>query len=149
MTRLITTTALLLAATLSGCGLLHHRGDRGAHGGASPTAPRLSVNGKQMKVNEDPLKFSRAEGPVTITWRLPPGQYRFAAEGAITFEEVASFSDTRGKPTTEFECWAGKVPNEHVCLNRNSRPGKYKYTVRALNGNEPLDPYDPFVHNGE
>lgn len=147
----ITTCAALaaLALALSACGShrhgVHHGG---AAGQPDPAQPRVLVDAKgRMSLNQEPLRFHKAQGPVTITWRLPAeGGYAFAADG-IVIERLNRDGTTAGPAKDVFDCGL-KVdkPSEFRCLNRNT-PGEFKYTVRALQHGKPLRDLDPRIVN--
>lgn len=146
-TRAALVTAALLPLLLAGCGL-HHRQHQGGARMADPANPRVLVDDKgRLSVNQEPLRFYKAQGAVTITWRLPAdGRYRFPKDG-IVIERLSANGGGAGVETDEFRCAPGAKPNEFSCLNRNSRPGEYKYTVRALQDGKPLPALDPRIIN--
>jgi hypothetical protein len=133
--------AALLPLLLAGCGL-HRYHHPGGYGGPAPDPanPQVRVDSQgRLSVDQEPLRFYKAQGPVTITWRLPPdGRYGFPADG-IVVEGAGS--------REEFQCGPGKLPFEFSCLNRNTHPGDYKYSVRALQDGKPLPPLDPRIIN--
>lgn len=103
------------------------------------------VNG-QPTVDPDPLKFPPHKRNVTIVWRIEnsPG-FEFTTDGIhIEGEETAAGL----RPQTEIV--DGRVTangQQFVWLNKNSRPGKYKYTVR-LKGPAGVVEKDPSIVNG-
>ncbi len=131
--------AALLPLLLAGCGMFRHHGGMG-HGVADPANPRVMVDAQgRLSVNQEPLRFYKSQGQVNITWRLP-------AEGGYAFPKDGIVVEGPGS-AEEFRCGPGAKSNEFSCLNRNSRPGDYKYTVRALQGDKTLPPLDPRIVN--
>lgn len=146
-TRAALVAAALLPLLLAGCGL-HHRHHQPGAGMADPANPQVRVDDKgRLSVNQEPLRFYKAQGPVTITWRLPAdGRYSFPKDG-IVIERLSANGSASGVETDEFRCAPGAKPNEFSCLNRNSRRAEYKYTVRALQDGKPLPALDPRIIN--
>lgn len=146
-TRAALVAAALLPLLLAGCGL-HHRHHQGGTRMADPANPLVRVDDKgRLSVNQEPLRFYKAQGPVTITWRLPAdGGYSFPKDG-IVIEGLVNQATRAASVNEEFQCGPGAKPNEFSCLNRNSRPGEYKYTVRALQDGKPLPALDPRIIN--
>jgi hypothetical protein len=132
----------LAALVLAGCGLFgghHGRGDCSKCQPLDNTRPQVSVvNGKVM-VDQDTLRFGEGlrNVPVTITWVLPKGSnLRFPSNG-IVFEKSAD---------GEIVCNA-EGGTTFRCLNRHTKPGRYKYEIRVLEGDKALPPLDPHVVN--
>ncbi len=148
MKRRLTLAAGLLTLLMSGCAL-HERMHEHMHGPgqADPANPKVLVKNGKLSVNLEPLRFSKADGSVNITWHLPPGDvYAFATNGIVVEPAVAGTKAARNV-VDEFQCGPGKTPTEYTCLNRNTGPGKYKYTVRVLEKGVMLEPLDPFIIN--
>lgn len=146
-TRAALVAAALLPLLLAGCGL-HHRHHHSGTRMADPANPRVLIDDKgRLSVDQEPLRFYKAQGPVTITWRLPAdGRYSFPQDG-IVVERLSANGCSAGVETEEFRCALGAKPNEFSCLNRNSRRAEYKYTVRALQDGKPLPALDPRIIN--
>lgn len=159
-----TLPALALALAAGGCGLHHHHGGAGGGGGGGmgggpsdalckptvckpdPANPRVLVTNGHLSVDQEPLRFFKAQGPVTITWRLPTNSAYTFPDNGITLEVAPG---TKSQPVKEeFRCARDpKNAQAFVCLNRNSGPGTYKYTVRVLEKERPLEPLDPVIVN--
>jgi hypothetical protein len=129
-----------LSLLLAGCVVnINHNDGKGHddHHKADPANPQVTIKDGRISVNQDPLVFKKAQGAVLIVWRLPEGsRYTFPENGIVI---------DNGRE--EFSCKLGEKRNEFACLNRNSHPGKYKYTIRALSDGKLLEPFDPFVVN--
>lgn len=140
--------ALLIGAGLSGCAPFN----RFFNIASNETPVVVVANGEVKEVTPDPLRFSNDQGRVTIYWQAPTG-YRFAAKTGI-FINGELIGGARGKlePTQNevVECGpANAERSEFFCVNRNSRPGTYKYTVNLETADgKPLKPFDPTIING-
>ena len=125
------------ATLLAGCaGVLKDLGLGGKEDPANPVVS-LSLFGNQ-RVWPDPLVFEPEQKDVTITWRLDGEGLTFATNG-IFFEDRQQEEIVR--------CTIGKDPRTFSCLNRHTKKGEYKYTIRLLQDGKPLPPYDPRVNN--
>ncbi len=123
-----------------------------------PVRPQVFVvDGRLLVVNAEPLVFTR-RGEVTITWHLPKG-YTFDERQGIVIEGrlVRESKSQDGlvqqtyvldpKQDEIIRCSRSKDGSEFSCLNRNRTPGRYKYTIRALDGTKALTSLDPWVMN--
>ena len=132
----------LSALVLAGCGWFggHHRGgDCYKCGPVDITKPQVKVVNGKITVDQETLVFGEAfrNVPVTITWTLPKdSKLRFPKDG-ITFEKSAA---------EEIVCKA-EGGSTFSCLNRHTKPGRYKYDIRVLDGDKALEPLDPYVAN--
>lgn len=126
--------SLAAAILLAGCSWLKDR-----YGDKDPTRPTVVVrSGKIESVSPDPLVFEADQKNVTISWSLPAGSnLTFPADG-IAFE--------KGQEEI-VRCAVGQNPQTYTCLNRHTRPGEFKYTVRVLDAGRALEPLDPTVRN--
>lgn len=140
--------AVLIGVGLSGCTSFNRYFDLPSN----ETPVVAVVNGEVKNVTPDPLHFSNDQGRLTIYWQAQAG-YRFAAKNGISIDgERMDGADGRPNPTQNeiVECRPAREDlTEFSCVNRNSRPGKYKYTVRmeTMEG-KPLKPFDPTIING-
>ncbi|MCA0241797.1 MAG: hypothetical protein LCI02_13135 [Proteobacteria bacterium] len=131
-----------VAALLGGC-MGHHMphgsgGAMGPRGEAMYANPLVSVKGGVIAVSPDPLVFTKDEKNVRITWRLGAGDLRFPENGIVI----------EGPRQDEIvDCKPGEGGREFSCLNRNTRPGKYKYTIRVMQDGKELRPRDPEITN--
>jgi len=120
---------------LSGCSIFHKDSTP-----PDPTRPQVAVvSGRFIVVNQEPLVFLRDQKNVTITWQLPKeSQYRFQPRNGIDIEEKG-----RGEIT---ECAVRSGGLEFSCVNRHTKPGKYSYTIRLLDGSRQIYS-DPHIYN--
>jgi len=104
-----------------------------------PTKPQVSVTATgTVGVDQETIEFAPDQKDVTVTWQLPKGNYTFPQDG-IVFERSAVEEIVRCQPAK------GNV--EFTCLNRHTKPGRYKYTIKVLDGQKALEPYDPYFVN--
>ena len=132
--------AVLVTLVLAGCGHMHHRdGDCSKCGPVDITRPQVSVVNGRIVVDQETLVFGEAlRGvAVTITWQLPKGSNLSFPENGIVFNDAGEEIVCNSKPGPVFSC-----------LNRHTKPGRYKYTIRAQEGDKALPPLDPYVANG-
>lgn len=113
---------------------------------SSSDKPVVRVINGQPTVDPDPLRFRADQRNVLIVWRLEdsPG-FKFTADGIrIDGEETA----TGLRPQAEIVDGRLTANGEQfVWLNKNSRAGKYKYTIR-LQGPGGIVEKDPSIFNG-
>jgi hypothetical protein len=89
-------------------------------------------------VSPEPLIFRAGGGEVAIVWQLPRGAtYRFPDNGIVI----------DGRQEEIVRCGPRNEGLEFSCVNLRSKPGKYKYTIRVLDGTKPLQPLDPTIEN--
>jgi len=131
--QLLSYVACVLA--LSGCSIFQKDSTP-----PDPTRPQVAViSGRFIVVNQEPLVFLRDQKNVTITWQLPKeSQYRFQPRNGIDIEEKG-----RGEIT---DCAVRSGGLEFSCVNRHTRPGKYSYTIRLLDGSKQIYS-DPHIYN--
>lgn len=107
--------------------------------------PVVRVINGQPTVEPDPLRFQVHPQNFMIIWRLEAPGFKFTEDGIrIDGEETP----TGLRPQDEF--LDGHVTangEQFVWLNKNSRPGKYKYTIR-LRGPGGVIEKDPSIFNG-
>ncbi|MGZ8255961.1 MAG: hypothetical protein ACXWVT_13990, partial [Burkholderiaceae bacterium] len=121
--------ALLVGVGLSGCTAFNRFFDIPSN----ETPVVVVLNGEVKEVTPDPLRFNNKQGRVTIYWQAKTG-YRFSAKNGISIDgERIGGAGGRPDPTQNeiVECRPAREDlTEFSCVNRNSRPGIYKYTVR-------------------
>ncbi|HSV21308.1 MAG TPA: hypothetical protein VLR71_23060 [Casimicrobiaceae bacterium] len=102
-----------------------------------PRPTRLSVNDGRLVVNQEPIYVSTRDA--TIVWYVPLfSSYRFPREGAVTFREGSE----------EFSCRVAEDARSVSCVDRYTRKGAFKYTIRLAQENgQALEPLDPYVVN--
>jgi hypothetical protein len=141
------TTAVLsaLAISLGGCAV--HVGHRYEpdHGGMHPRGPadvrnpRVGLRGGKPFVDQEVLRFGKADTNVLITWRLPPGSKLRFPDNGIVFERAAEGEIVDCKPSPS--------RLEFSCVNRHTRRDYFKYDIRLLDDDKPVTPLDPYVVN--
>lgn len=124
------------------------------------TNPQVTVKGGQVLVSPEVLYFLPNEKNVVVTWRLPmPSKLSFPGNGIVIEGEIID-QVIRGSKETKvpdsvvlnsnqneiINCARSKDGLEFTCLNRNTRPGVYKYTVRVRDGDKTLERDPPFVN---
>lgn len=158
MKKSVLIAAALAALVLGGCA--HHQERHGRY--LPPLDKRITpqVNVVDGKINAPfVLYFFSREKNVSITWQLPKdSKYRFpengiVIEGALTEQVLrqpreglaaAVPLDTR---QTEIECQKQKGGLQFTCLNKNSKPGIYKYTIRVVDEKGKVLERDPYIMN--
>jgi hypothetical protein len=103
-----------------------------------PTKPQVSITNGKIGVDQETIEFAPDQKDVTVTWQLPKGNFTFPQDG-IAFERSAAEEIVKCQPQ--------KDNVEFTCLNRHTKPGRYKYTIKVLDAQKPLEPYDPFFVN--
>ena len=122
-------TGLMLSACAS-----HHAHMRNA----DPLNTLVSIaDGKQIVVSQEPIYFAKGMKDVRVTWHVSPdSKYTFGKDGIVVAEAREELVDCRAAPDGM----------SFSCLNRHTKPGKYKYTV-TLNGTPAVAPLDPIMVN--
>lgn len=113
---------------------------------ASPDKPVVSVIGDQPSVDPEPLRFRRSQRNVTIIWRLETPGFVFTSDGIRIDGEVVG-----GGVQPQAEIVDGRLTangRQFVWLNKNTRPGTYKYTIRVQAPGGPVLEKDPSIING-
>jgi hypothetical protein len=132
---------------------------------ADPTKPQVTVDikdvGRPISVYPDPLVFPAGQKNVTIVWSLPKGSnLRFPDNGIVIEGEITTriLRSKQANPTQDslaldreqreiVDCRIANAGLEFTCLNRHTRPGLYKYTIRVLEDGRLLTPLDPTAMN--
>jgi hypothetical protein len=113
---------------------------------AQPVTALVTLDGTVISVKPDPIEVPRARGAVVIQWDLPrDATYRFDPRGIVIDGE-----QTGGglRPQDQIvNCGGG--PRRITCTNHNSKPGRFKYTIRLLDANQRLVEKDPQIFNLE
>jgi hypothetical protein len=142
--------AALCALALSACDVL-----RGGLGMPTHERPVVTISNGVISVDPNPLRFARGHGNVNIIWKVETAGHRFAARGIVIDGEVSDGSrDVRPgvplKPQDEIVDCRPLGNDQFQCLNKNRRPGIFKYTIRVIgpDGRE-LPPLDPAIINME
>ena len=143
--------AALCVLALSGCDSL-----RGAFGMPTNDRPVVLLANGQISVDPPTLNFRNSQGAIPVRWKLDaPAGAKFADNG-IVFEgevtdgtrEVRRNLSLNRQQTEIVDCRIQPGGREFMCLNRNTRPGVYKYTVNLIapDGTR-LPPLDPMLVN--
>jgi hypothetical protein len=106
---------------------------------ASPGDPRpttVDVVDGRVTVDQEPIYVSTPGA--SILWRVPAvSSVRFPAQDAVTFRDA---------PEGEFRCNLIADARGVVCIDRYSRRGTFKYTIRVMVDGRELS-LDPNVVN--
>jgi hypothetical protein len=113
---------------------------------AQPIPVEVSLDGTSITARPDPIEVRRARGAVVIQWDLPrDANYRFDPQGIVVEGEESGGSL---RPQDQIvNCGGG--PRRFTCTNRNSKNGRFKYTIRLLDANQRLVQKDPHIVNLE
>lgn len=101
-------------------------------------------------VEPEPLRFRAGAGEVTITWQVDDPNLLFVSTTGI-FIDGERIAGKINKDQNEIvRCVPDSERRRFTCLNRNTRKGEYKYTVRLeTRDGKPLKPFDPSIINGD
>jgi len=113
---------------------------------AQPQAVTVTLVDNQIP-DVAPIVVEHGMGPnVVIRWQLPPGaDYRFDPTGiAVNGEQTRA--GLRPQDQLPTSCPSAS-PKQVTCINRNTRPGTFKYTIRLLDRNQRLVEKDPLIVN--
>ena len=88
----------------------------------------------KASVDSETVEVSRGNSP-NITWQLISAGYTFPSNGIV-------FADGAG----QFECHVEANGRRFNCKDRNTQPGKFKYTVN-VSGSPSVPPLDPWIFN--
>lgn len=95
------------------------------------------VDDKYIVVNQEPIYLPKSDKNATIVWQLPKGSpYSFPADGIVIT-----------LPDGEFNCNLEADKQRFRCKFKNSKPGRYKYTISVIGGKGPIKPLDPYIVN--
>ncbi|HEY2862357.1 MAG TPA: hypothetical protein VGK37_01885 [Casimicrobiaceae bacterium] len=105
--------------------------------GINPHNPNVSVVEGYIVVDQEPIVVPKNEKDFLIVWQLSRGSaYSFPDDGIVV-----------ARSEEEFKCHPEADKQRFSCVFRNSKPGKYKYTIKVLDGLRPLRPLDPTIVN--
>ena len=120
------------------------------------STPQVSVKDGQLDIQPAALYFHASEKDVKITWKLPAGaNLRFAKERGVVIDGELLDKVIRGTPNSvALDARQNEIVNceisadalAYTCLNRNTRPGIYNYTVRVQSGDKLLEKDPPIVN---
>ena len=114
---------------------------------AQPQAVTVTLAGNQIRADPDQVIVERRMGSnVVIHWRLPPGaDYRFDPTGIVVNGEQTP-GGLRPQDQLPSSCPSAS-PVQVTCINRNTRTGTFKYTIRLLNRDQRPVELDPLIVN--
>lgn len=102
-----------------------------------PSNPQVSVVDGKIVVDQETIRFGKDKRNVKITWQLPPdSKYTFPKDGIVINDAGDEFPD----------CHQEQNGLRFACMNKHSKPGKYKYTIK-VEGSPAVPPLDPVVVN--
>ena len=125
--------ALAAVALLSSCAHMAP----GRSGEPTPVDVYANADG-YLVVNQEPIYVKAKDA--RITWRLP-------AVGGLTFAPGAERIIVTESPPGEFKCEVADAGKTLVCIDRNSKPGRYKYMLTVQQDGKRLEPLDPSIVN--
>lgn len=143
--RALRTLACALAAAALAGGAQAQRLDGGSASPAANPVVYLNASGRPVVFSE-PLFFRKDETDVQIVWRLPANHgLRFPDDGIVIEGELTNNPNrsaqgpapgARVALVREQDEIVGCKPIDSntafTCLNRHTRPGTYKYTVKVV-----------------
>ena len=113
---------------------------------AQPPAVKVSLVNGQIGVDPETVHVERRMGQnVRIMWQIDPGADFSFDPTAIRVEGEQTSGGLRPQDQLPRECNGG--PKHVTCVNRNTRPGQFKYTVRLRDRNHILIERDPIIIN--
>jgi hypothetical protein len=120
-----------------------------------PARPQVRVENGRIQLVPDVMVFRTDQRNVVVTWQLPAGaRLRFADNGIVIEGEVTE-QLIKGQPPSValnprqneiVDCKRSADGLSFSCLNRHTRTGVYKYTIRVLQDGRIVE-RDPFVMN--
>ena len=127
-------------AALAGCAQMDAKwgGDTSMRRPPDPHSPWVFVvQDRYLVVDQEPIVVPRDQRDFVITWSLPKASpYTFSENGI----RIAGAGD-------EFKCGLESDRQKYVCHFRNSKQGRYKYTIDVVGGPAKVEPLDPFIMN--
>lgn len=119
--------------------------------------PQVTLRDGRIVVSPEILFYFPDERDVLIVWQLPrDSKYRFSTKDGIVIEGQLTDRVLRGAAAADsvalekqdeiVKCEARKEGLEFTCLNRHTRPGIYKYTIRVRDGSNEVK-RDPPIAN--
>ncbi len=125
--------AAALAVGLAGCAGLITDGK-----GPNPANPKVTVaSGRYIVVDQEPIVIPKGAKNFAITWELPiTTGVTFPDDGIVITDGGDQFKCSREAGRTRF-----------TCIASNTRSGRYKYTIKVMEGEKALPPLDPIIIN--
>ena len=113
---------------------------------AQPPAVNVTLVNGQIQVDPETVHVERQMGRnVPIKWQIDPRADFSFDPTAIRVEGEQTSGGLRPQDQLPRECNGG--PKHVTCVNRNTRPGQFKYTVRLRDRNHALIERDPIIIN--
>jgi len=134
---LIVAAAVLM---LGGCAQMDGKwgGDTSTRRPPDPHSPWVFVvQDKYIVVDQEPIVVPREQRDFVITWSLPKGSPYAFAENGIRISDAGD----------EFNCGLDSDRQKYTCQFRNSKRGRYKYTINIVGGPNKIEALDPFIMN--
>jgi hypothetical protein len=124
--------AIVSAFALSACGPSAQDAKK-----LNPDNPQVSVVGGKIAIDQETIRFAKDKQNVKITWQLPAdSKYTFPKDGIAIKDGGDEFPD----------CHPEQNGLRFACMNKHSKPGKYKYTI-TVDGSPAVPPLDPIIDN--
>lgn len=147
-------TALVSAALLSACAH-YDKATNGLIRVRDNNNPEVTIKDGKVAVTPSTLYFRSTEKDTKITWKLPALKgMKFAKDGVVIEGEILN-RVIRGTPnsvaldaqqTEVVNCEIAADGLSFTCLNRNTRAGIYKYTLRIQVGDRIYEVDPPIVN---
>jgi hypothetical protein len=114
---------------------------------AQPQQVTVTLAGNQIRADPDQVIVERSMGRnVVIHWRLPPeADYRFDPIGIVVNGEQTP-GGLRPQDQLPNSC-PSSSPKQVTCINRNTRTGTFKYSIRLLDRDQRPIELDPLIVN--
>ena len=113
---------------------------------AQPPVVNVTLVNGQIRVDRDPVEVERQMGQnVPIRWQIDPRADFSFDPTAIRVEGEKTSTGLRPQDQLPRECNGG--PKHVTCVNRNTKRGEFKYTVRLRDRNHTLIERDPIIIN--
>jgi len=113
---------------------------------AQPPVVNVTLVNGQIRVDRDPVEAERQMGQnVPIRWQIDPRADFSFDPTAIRVEGEKTSTGLRPQDQLPRECNGG--PKHVTCVNRNTKRGEFKYTVRLRDRNHALIERDPIIIN--
>jgi hypothetical protein len=112
-----------------------------------PTLPNVFVMNGHLVVDQEPIRINGRDfkdKTVTIAWALAAGTSARWPEA----DKAITIRNAKGERPADWRCTAATTGKILSC-SYTFRPGTYKYTLAAKEGDKDLPPLDPYIVNIE